>query len=64
MTCRSDSGSRRSPSAVEPVTSVNRIVTVLRVSRAGVAGVSSVPQNPHKRKRAGFSSPHAGHRII
>src|SRR6058998_3628245 len=32
MTCCSDSGSRRSPSAVEPVTSAKTTVTVLRVA--------------------------------
>ena len=63
MTSRSDSGSSRSPSAVEPVTSVKRMVTVLRVSRAGEDGASAAPQNPHSRKRAGFSSPHEGQRI-
>ncbi len=63
MTSRIDSGSSCSPSAVEPVTSVNRMVTVLRVSRAGDDGASSVPQKPHSRKRSGFSSPHAGQRI-
>ena len=35
MTRRSDSGSSRSPSAVEPLTSVNTSVTTLRTSRAG-----------------------------
>ncbi len=44
MTSRNDSGSSRSPRAVEPVTSVNRMVTVLRVSRAGEDGASVAPQ--------------------
>ena len=39
MTARSDSGSRRSPSAVEPVTSQKSTVTVLRCSPAVETGV-------------------------
>jgi hypothetical protein len=57
---RNDSGSSRSPSAVEPVTSANRTVTVLRTSRADVAA-SSAPHAPQKRKSSGFSLPQLGH---
>ena len=53
MTRRSDSGSSRSPSAVDPVTSAKRTVTVLRTSRARV-GSSASPQLPQKRKPSGF----------
>ena len=41
MTARSDSGSSRSPSAVEDVASQNRTVTVLRVSATGSAAAPS-----------------------
>ena len=58
---RIDSGSSRSPMAVEPVTSLNRMVTVLRVSRAAGAGPagSGEPQLPQKRKPSGLAEPHA-----
>ena len=47
--------------AVEPVTSLNRIVTVLRVSRAAGAGPagSGEPQLPQKRKPSGLAEPQA-----
>ena len=45
--------------AVDPATSLNSTVTVLRTSADGAAA-SGVPQNPHNRKRGGFSSPQAG----
>src|SRR5262245_47641646 len=42
-----DSGSRRSPSAVDPVTSANRTVTVFRASTGGVyVGRPRVPGTP------------------
>src|SRR3954451_2351576 len=63
MTALSDSGSSCSPSDVEPVTSVNRIVTVLRVSRVVWPAPSSVPQKPQRRNCSGLSSPHDGQRI-
>src|SRR5512139_1005700 len=58
---RMDSGSSCSPIAVEPVTSLKRMVTVLRVSRAAGAGVagSGEPQLPQKRKPSGLADPHA-----
>ena len=57
MTRRVDSGSSRSPIAVEPVTSQNSTVTVLRTSRGGGVSASSAPQDPQKRKPSGFSCP-------
>ena len=59
ITQRTDSGSSRSPSAVEPVTSANTSVTILRASCATALG-SSAPQKPHRRKRSGFSSRQLG----
>src|SRR5581483_4831337 len=64
ITSRSDSESSRSPRFVEPFRSEKTIVTVLRTSRAGSGAASGVPQNPHRRKRSGFSSPHAGQTAI
>src|SRR5438477_8098565 len=61
MTRRSDSGSSRSPSDVEPVTSVNTTVTVLRTSRTS-AGMA-VSSDPHARQNfamSGLSWPHCG----
>src|SRR5262245_897416 len=54
MTPRRDSGSRRSPSAVDPVTSANRTVTVFRVStrrsvrgaRRAIARTGSIDSDP------------------
>jgi hypothetical protein len=60
MTWRSDSGSRRPPRAVEPVTSAKRTVTVFRTSRAR-AGGKAEPQPPQKRKPSGLSCPQLGH---
>ncbi len=59
---RIDSGSSRSPMAVEPVTSLNRMVTVLRVSRVAPAPLtgSGEPQLPQKRKPSGW--PHRTNR--
>ena len=55
---RTASGSRDSPSAVEPTTSAKRTVTVFRTSRAGAASTSGAPQAPQKRNPSGFSWPH------
>src|SRR5215207_8169709 len=60
MTSRSDSGSSASPRLVEPLRSEKTIVTVLRTSCGGRLGASAVPQNPHRRNLAGFSSPQFG----
>ena len=62
MTSRSDSGSSRSPRSVEPLRSEKTMVTVLRISWTGAGGARGVPQNPHSRNRAGFSSPQLGQR--
>ena len=61
ITRRSDSGSCRSPSVVELLTSLKRTVTVLRTSRGGVRGAASgAPHALQKRASSGFSRPHAG----
>ncbi len=52
---RSASGSVDSPSAVDPVTSQNSTVTVLRCSR--LSPISGAVQNPQNRKPSGFSLP-------
>jgi hypothetical protein len=57
---RNDSGSKSSPSAVEPVTSLNRTVTVLRTSRTGVAA-RAAPHAVQKRASSGFCLPQFGH---
>src|SRR5215213_1422879 len=57
MTCRSDSGSSRSPSAVEPVTSQKTTVTRFRTSWAAGAAASGAPQLPQNRNPAGLSRP-------
>src|SRR4029450_6168279 len=61
MARRSDSGSRRSPSAVELATSEKTTVTVFRTSRR-VASSSArrVPQARQKRAAAGFCCPQLG----
>ena len=68
MTRRTDSGSSRSPRGVEPTTSQNRTVTVLRASPATGAGVGSgAAQDMQNRARAGFDSPqdvHTGMRRV
>jgi hypothetical protein len=60
MTRRRDSASRRSPSPVEPVTSANNTVTVLRTSRTGASTSNCRPQAWQKRARSAFGSPQAG----
>ena len=57
MIVRIDSGSSRSPIAVEPVTSQNTTVTVLRTSRAGAGGVSGAEHAGQKAKSSGLSRP-------
>src|SRR5205814_191331 len=57
---RSDSESRRSPSAVDPFRSQNRMVTVLRTSLA-IGAASGVPQYPQTRNLSGLSSRQFGH---
>ena len=66
MTVRRDSGSNRSPRAVDPVTSLNRIVTVRRTSRWGTAedDSSGVAHSRQNFALAGFSSPQDGQRIM
>src|SRR6266511_2337461 len=59
MTCRSVSGSSRSPSCVESTRSANRMVTTLRVSPARSSLSSVAPQALQKRPSGGFSRPHA-----
>jgi hypothetical protein len=61
MTRLDVSGSSRSPSAVEPLTSEKTIVTVFRVSREGAASTSAAPQLPQKRKPSGFFWPQFAH---
>src|SRR4029453_6821262 len=56
MTRPNDSGSSRSPSAVEPLTSQTTTVTTLRAPRRGSAA-SEAPQLRQKRARSGFCSP-------
>ena len=59
----SASGSRRSPSSVEPTTSQNTTVTVLRTSRERLVAASGAPQELQKRAPSGFSWPHCPHSI-
>jgi hypothetical protein len=60
ITRRNDSGSSCSPSAVEPVTSAKRTVTILRASRDPVAA-SSAPHALQKRALSGFAWPQLEH---
>ena len=62
MTLRIDSGSSCSPSSVEPVTSQNTIVTVLRTSAASGASAapSWAPQTEQKFAPSAFSDPQFG----
>ena len=61
ITVRSDSGSSRSPRAVEPVTSQNTTVTVLRTSREGATGASSfVPHSEQNFAPSAFPCPQFG----
>ena len=55
-------GSVDSPSAVEPVMSQKRTVTVLRCSREGEATSSGAAQFPQNLASSRFSAPHAAQR--
>src|SRR5207244_6268910 len=57
-------GSVCSPRLVEPTTSANSTVTVLRTSACGGATAREAPQLLQKRDPSGFSWPQFGHRII
>ena len=59
ITRRSDSGSSASPIAVEPTTSQNTIVTVLRTSERGSVWTSGAAHSPQNRFVSGLSCPHA-----
>src|SRR4051794_2325764 len=64
MSVRTDSGSIRSPSAVDPVRSLKRVVTVLRVGAGPGAGRVSSGE-PHESQNFapdGSSTPHDGQR--
>jgi hypothetical protein len=61
ISLRVASGSSRSPSAVDPVTSQKSTDTVLRTSRAGVSLSSGEPQLEQNRAPASFSLPQLGH---
>ncbi|MDX6477772.1 MAG: hypothetical protein QOG29_359, partial [Gaiellaceae bacterium] len=52
------SGSNRSPSAVEPLTSQKTTVTVLRCSRWATAAPSGAAQESQKCASSRFSDPH------
>ena len=60
ITRRRLSGSIRSPSAVEPVTSQKRTVTTLRVSRTTPGSGRAAPQESQKRAPFRFSAPQLG----
>ena len=60
MTSWSLSGSRRSPRAVEPVTSANRTVTSLRSWPAAVGSATVVPQAEQNRAPSGSVAPQRG----
>jgi hypothetical protein len=62
MTCRTVSGSRRSPSSVDPAMSAKTTVTVLRAlrSKSGVA-TSGLPQAEQKRASSGPNFPQPPH---
>src|SRR6266511_1520573 len=57
---RSRSGSRCSPSVVDPVTSANSTVTSLRSSPAATWGTSVAPQFEQKRASASTGAPQDG----
>jgi hypothetical protein len=62
MICRTVSGSRRSPSSVDPAMSAKTTVTVLRAlrSKSGVA-TSGLPQAEQKRASSGPNFPQPPH---
>ena len=57
ITCRKLSGSSRSPSAVDPVTSQNNTVTVLRFCRAAGTAAKAAPHPLQNLASGGFSRP-------
>jgi hypothetical protein len=61
MSCCSDSGSSRSPSAVKPLTSENRTVTILRAVVGAGVGESELPQRAQNVAPSLFDSPHRAH---
>src|SRR2546427_4199524 len=61
MTKRIVSGSSRSPSEVEPVTSQKRMVTVVRISRGRWLSARDAPQESQNRAPSRFTLPHEGH---
>ena len=62
MTRRTDSGSSASPIAVEPATSQNTTVTVLRTSCGVAWAASGAAQFSQNFAPSRFSCPHASHR--
>ena len=58
------SGSSRSPSAVDPVMSANRIVATLRSSTAGDDAESSAPQLAQNRAPAATGALQRGHAAV
>ena len=60
ITLRIDSGSSCSPSSVEPVTSQNTIVTILRTSAGASAAPRRSPQTEQKFAPSAFSEPQFG----
>ena len=62
MTRRTDSGSRASPIAVEPATSQNTTVTVLRTSCGADGAISGAAQSSQNFAPSRFSCPHVSHR--
>jgi len=60
ITCRKLSGSSRSPKAVDPVTSQNSTVTVLRFWRGTEPAASAAPHPLQNPASGGFSRPHPG----
>jgi hypothetical protein len=60
ISCRMDSGSRRSPRFVDPSTSQKTTVTVFRASSASSTEGKGDPQDMQNSARAGLLWPHAG----
>src|SRR6478672_10691479 len=63
MTSRKRSGSSRSPSAVDPVTSANSTVTTFR-SWPAVGSVVGDPHEGQKRASSGSGEPHVTHAVM
>src|SRR5688500_12917570 len=64
MTVWSDSGSRRSPRAVESTMSVNTTVTVLSAWLAADASALAAPQAGQNLAPGGVGAPHRPHVLI